>query len=58
MKLNKKEIWIIGTLITSAIAGIYFYLNIHSSSATTVAVILAGIALYFLFETGQLYKKI
>ncbi|AHI12719.1 hypothetical protein LBH_1740 [Lactobacillus helveticus H9] len=58
MKLSKKALWIIGTLITSAIAGIFFYLNIHNSSATTFAVILAGVALYFLFETGQLYKKI
>ena len=49
MKLSKKALWIIGTLITSAIAGIFFYLNIHNSSATTFAVILAGVALYFLF---------
>ena len=26
MKLSKKALWIIGTLITSAIAGIFFYL--------------------------------
>lgn len=57
MKLTKKTLWIIGTLFFSAIAGIYFYLNIHNSSGTTVAVILAALALYFLFQTGQLYKK-
>ncbi|WP_035442902.1 hypothetical protein [Lactobacillus crispatus] len=58
MNLNKKALWIIGTLLTSAVAGSFFYLNIHNSSATTFAIILAGIALYFLFETGQLYQKI
>ena len=31
MKLSKKALWIIGTLITSAIAGIFFYLNIHNT---------------------------
>ena len=55
MKLTKKTLWILGTLLFSAIAGIYFYLNIHNSSGTTIAVILA---LYFLFQTGQLYQKI
>ena len=58
MKLNKKALWIIGTLILSAITGIFFYLNGHSTSTTTIGVILAGITLYFLFQTGQLYKKI
>lgn len=55
MKLTKKTLWILGTLLFSAIAGIYFYLNIHNSSGTTIAVILAALALYFLFQTGQLY---
>ncbi len=58
MKLNKKVLWIIGTLILSAITGIFFYVNGHSTSTTTIGVILAGITLYFLFQTGQLYKKI
>lgn len=58
MKLNKKSFWITGTLILSAITGIFFYLNGHSTSTTTIGVILAGITLYFLFQTGQLYKKI
>ncbi|MFJ6919797.1 MAG: hypothetical protein ACIRZX_01580 [Lactobacillus crispatus] len=58
MKLNKKALWIIGTLILSAITGIFFYVNGHSTSTTTIGVILAGITLYFLFQTGQLYKKI
>lgn len=58
MKLNKKTLWIIGTMIFSAIASIYFYLNIHNSNGTTIAVILAALALYFLFQTGQLYQKI
>ena len=58
MKLTKKTLWILGTLLFSAIAGIYFYLNIHNSSGTTIAVILAALALYFLFQTGQLYQKI
>lgn len=44
MKLSKNALWIIGTLITSAIAGIFFYLNIHNSSAPTFAVILAGVS--------------
>ena len=57
MKLTKKTLWILGTLFFSAIAGIYFYLNIHNSSGTTIAVILAALALYFLFQTGQLYQK-
>lgn len=57
MKLTKKTFWIIGTLFFSAIAGIYFYLNIHNASGTTIAVILAALALYFLFQTGQLYEK-
>lgn len=57
MKLTKKTLWILGTLLFSAIAGIYFYLNIHNSSGTTIAVILAALALYFLFQTGQLYQK-
>lgn len=58
MKLNKKSFWISGTLILSAITGIFFYVNGHSTSTTTIGVILAGITLYFLFQTGQLYKKI
>lgn len=58
MKLNKKALWIIGTLILSAITGIFFYLNGHSASATAIGVILAGLTLYFLFQTGQLYNKI
>lgn len=58
MKLNKKALLIIGTLILSAIIGIFFYVNGHSTSTTTIGVILAGITLYFLFQTGQLYKKI
>ena len=58
MKLNKKSFWITGTLILSAITGIFFYVNGHSTSTTTIGVILAGITLYFLFQTGQLYKKI
>lgn len=58
MKLSKKALWISGTLILSAITGIFFYINGHSTSTTTIGVILAGITLYFLFQTGQLYKKI
>lgn len=58
MKSNKKLFWIIGTLILSAITGIFFYLNGHSASATAIGVILAGVTLYFLFQTGQLFKKI
>ncbi len=58
MKLNKKALWIIGTLILSAITGIFFYVNGHSASATAIGVILAGLTLYFLFQTGQLYNKI
>lgn len=58
MKLNKQSLWIIGTLILSAITGIFFYLNGHSRSSTTIGIILAGLTLYFLFQTGQLYKKI
>ena len=58
MKVNKKALLIIGTLILSAITGIFFYVNGHSTSTTTIGVILAGITLYFLFQTGQLYKKI
>lgn len=54
---NKKTPWIIGTMLFSAIAGIYFYFNIHNSAGTTIAVILAALALYFLFQTGQLYQK-
>ncbi|EEJ71768.1 hypothetical protein [Lactobacillus ultunensis] len=57
MKLTKKTLWILGTLFFSAIAGIYFYLNIHNPSGTTIAIILAALALYFLFQTGQLYQK-
>ncbi len=58
MKSNKKLFWIIGTLILSAITGIFFYLNGHSASATAIGVILAGVTLYFLFQTGQLFKRI
>ncbi|WP_367327234.1 hypothetical protein [Lactobacillus sp.] len=54
---NRKILWIIGTLIFSAITGIYFYFNIHNSSGTTMAVILAGFTLYLLFQTGQFYQK-
>lgn len=32
MKLNKKALWIIGTLILSAITGIFFYLNTRGAS--------------------------
>ena len=55
---NKKLFWIIGTLILSAITGIFFYLNGHIASATAIGVILAGVTLYFLFQTGQLFKRI
>lgn len=57
MKLTKKTLWILGTLLFSAITGIYFYFNIHNPSGTTMAVILAGFTLYLLFQTGQLYQK-
>ena len=39
---DKKALWIMGTLIFSAITGIYFYFNIHNSLGTTMVVILAG----------------
>lgn len=54
---DKKALWIMGTLIFSAITGIYFYFNVHNSSGTTMVVILAGFTLYLLFQTGQLYQK-
>lgn len=57
MNLNKKALWIIGTLLTSAVAGSFFYLNIHNNSATTFAVILAGIALYFLLKLASFIKR-
>ncbi|WP_270450018.1 hypothetical protein [Lactobacillus crispatus] len=58
MKLNKKSFWITGTLLLSAITEIFFYLNGHNTSATIIGIILAGLTLYFLFQTGQLYNKI
>lgn len=54
MKLNKKSFWITGTLLLSAITEIFFYLNGHNTSATIIGIILAGLTLYFLFQTGQL----
>ena len=54
---NMKTLWILGTLLFSAITGIYFYFNIHNSSGTTMAIILAGFTLYLLFQTSQFYSK-
>ena len=54
---NNKTLWILGTLLFSAITGIYFYFNIHNSSGTTMAIILAAFTLYLLFQTSQFYSK-
>lgn len=36
----------------------YWYLFLFKWTYTAIGVILAGLTLYFLFQTGQLYKKI